>query len=76
MRTAQTVRGIGIAIALLEYILNHTNHQGYKHVSLETGSMPFFEPARNLYKKFGFTICVPFADYKIDPNSVFMLKKL
>lgn len=45
-------------------------------VSLETGSMPFFEPARNLYAKYGFKNCAPFSTYKEDPNSVFMAKDL
>jgi len=43
---------------------------------LETGSMPFFEPARRLYRSHGFQDCEPFADYKEDPNSVFMAKDL
>jgi putative acetyltransferase len=38
--------------------------------------MPFFEPARRLYQKFGFVICGPFAGYRLDPNSVFMSRPL
>jgi len=34
--------------------------------------MPFFEPARKLYLKYGFTTCPPFADYIEDPHSEFM----
>ncbi|MCY8140428.1 GNAT family N-acetyltransferase, partial [Bacillus inaquosorum] len=45
-------------------------------LSLETGSMASFEPARKLYEGFGFQYCEPFADYVEDPNSVFMTKKL
>jgi putative acetyltransferase len=45
-------------------------------VSLETGSMEFFRPARALYASFGFAPCPPFADYREDPNSVFMTKEL
>ena len=45
-------------------------------VSLETGSMDFFIPARALYTSFGFENCPPFADYIEDPNSVFMTKQL
>jgi putative acetyltransferase len=41
-------------------------------LSLETGSMPFFEPARRLYRRHGFEPCEPFAQYELDPNSVFM----
>jgi len=28
--------------------------------------------AQKLYESFGFSYCGPFADYKPDPNSVFM----
>lgn len=41
-------------------------------VSLETGSMDFFAPARAFYRKAGFTDCPPFGSYGADPNSVFM----
>jgi len=33
-------------------------------LSLETGSQPFFEPARALYLRHGFAECEPFADAK------------
>ena len=43
----------------------------------ETGAMPFFEPARNLYRKHGFEPCGPFdCTYAADPNSVFMTMSL
>jgi putative acetyltransferase len=38
--------------------------------------MEAFAPARRLYESFGFAYCGPFADYKEDPNSVFMTKEL
>jgi putative acetyltransferase len=41
-------------------------------VSLETGSWPFFGPARALYARHGFVECAPFGDYRPDRNSVFM----
>ena len=41
-------------------------------LSLETGSWPYFAPARALYARHGFTECGPFGDYREDPNSVFM----
>ena len=41
-------------------------------MSLETGSMAFFEPARALYAKAGFVPCGPFGTYVDDPNSAFM----
>lgn len=76
MRVASAARGQGIASQLLAYIINQARLRGYQRVSLETGAMPFFEPARKLYEKFGFEYCTPFGDYINDPNSVFMSCKL
>ena len=72
MRTAPHCKQRGIASTLLSHILEFAKSEGYQRVSLETGSMAFFEPARNLYQKYGFDFCPPFADYKEDPNSAFM----
>lgn len=72
MRTARAFRQRGIAEVLLRHLIDEARRRGYRRISLETGSMDFFSPARNLYRKFGFTECGPFADYVIDPNSVFM----
>lgn len=76
MRTTASYRGKGIASMLLQHILNEAKLRGYRRISLETGSMPFFEPARSLYAKYGFENCAPFSIYKEDPNSVFMTRKL
>ena len=46
--------------------------EGLTRISLETGSFDHFAPARRLYARHGFTDCPPFADYRPDPNSVFM----
>jgi putative acetyltransferase len=76
MRTSASHRGKGIATFVLRHILRVAKERGYQRVSLETGSMPFFGPARRLYRSHGFRDCEPFADYKEDPNSVFMAKDL
>jgi len=75
MRTVSTHRREGVATALLNHILEEAKRRNYKTVSLETGSMSAFAPARNLYAKFGFKRCGPFADYIEDPNSVFMARE-
>ena len=72
MRTAPQSRGKGIASRLLKHIIRVSTGRGYKKISLETGSMAFFDPARKLYFNHGFQVCPPFADYKEDPNSMFM----
>lgn len=72
MRTATTHLRNGIANHLLQHILAEAQRRAYTRLSLETGSMPAFAPARNLYTKFGFQSCPPFADYVEDPYSTFM----
>ncbi len=76
MRTASSHRRKGVATQLLQHLLEEAKQRGYIRVSLETGSMAFFLPARALYANFGFAPCPPFADYRADPNSVFMTKAL
>jgi putative acetyltransferase len=76
MRTATEYRNQGVATMLLRHILAAAKKRKYDRLSLETGSMKFFEPARKLYLKCGFVYCQPFSSYKEDPNSVFMTKVL
>ncbi|MBD0267136.1 MAG: GNAT family N-acetyltransferase [Cyanobacteria bacterium Co-bin8] len=76
MRTDVSYRGKGVASRLLQHILEEAKLRGYRRISLETGSMSFFAPARNLYTKYGFKNCGPFSTYKEDPNSVFMTREL
>ena len=61
---------------MLGHIIAVARTRGYGRLSLETGSMAGFEPARALYERFGFRYCGPFADYAPDPNSVFMTLEL
>lgn len=72
MRVIASLRGKGVASELMRHILEYAKNKGYKRLSLETGSMEFFLPARKLYEKFGFVYCGPFDSYIDDPNSVFM----
>jgi putative acetyltransferase len=76
MRTVRTHRGRGIGARLLEHLLAEAERRSYATLYLETGSMAEFEPARNLYAKYGFERCGPFGSYVTDPNSVFMMKRL
>jgi putative acetyltransferase len=72
MRTDPTHRRKGVAAAMLSHIIGTASLRAIRRLSLETGARPEFEPARTLYARFGFTACGPFADYRPDPNSVFM----
>ena len=76
MRIAPARKRSGIASLLLAHIVAEAKRMGFTRVSLETGSAEFFLPARKLYEKFGFDYCDPFADYRPDPNSVFMTRVL
>jgi putative acetyltransferase len=76
MHTAQAARGRGVARTMLAHILGEARRRGYRRLSLETGSMAAFAPARALYARAGFRDCPPFADYVLDPNSAFMTLEL
>ena len=45
--------------------------RGTRTVHLETGTQDYFAPARRLYQRAGFVESPPFADYVLDPHSVF-----
>jgi putative acetyltransferase len=72
MRTLRAQLRRGVATAILLEIVAESRRRGYRRLSLETGSMAAFEPARALYARFGFQPCGPFADYTDDPNSYYM----
>lgn len=76
MRTSIASRGKGVASALLTHLLGEARQRGFRRVSLETGSMAHFEPARRFYLKHGFEYCEPFSTYDDDPNSVFMTMEI
>lgn len=76
MRTSKRHRRKGVAASMLRHILDEALRRGYRRLSLETGSASAFEPARQLYARFGFRPCGPFADYIDDPYSMFMTREL
>ena len=76
MRTASRHLRKGVGSALLRHLIAEAKRRSYRRLSLETGSQPAFAAARNLYARFGFQPCGPFADYIDDPNSVYMTRTL
>ncbi len=76
MCTSAAFQRRGVAAQLLDTIIATARQRGYHRISLETGSMEAFFPARKLYIRFGFRDCPPFGDYVPDPNSRFMTLKL
>lgn len=72
MHTAEAARGRRIGGAIVDHLLAVARARGYERVSLETGSMDAFAPARRLYARAGFTPCGPFGEYRASANSTFM----
>ena len=76
MHTAQAARGRGLGRAMLRHLLGAARERGVRRVSLETGTVPAFAPARALYASAGFRPCGPFGDYKPMETSTFMTLEL
>jgi len=72
MRTDPGFRGQGVATRLLRHAVANAKTRQVARISLETGAMEFFSPARALYAKHGFEPCQPFGSYVEDPHSVYM----
>lgn len=76
MHTVEAARRRGVGRALVEHLLSVAAHRNYRRVSLETGSMEAFAPARSLYAELGFKPCQPFGQYVGSPTSVCMTLEL
>lgn len=72
MHVAERMRGRGYGAAMVQHVIATARARGMSRLSLETGSWPFFAPARALYARLGFAECEPFDGYVPDPNNVFM----
>ena len=72
MHIAQAMRRRGAGGTMLRHIIVVARARGISRLSLETGASKYFRPARALYGSYGFIECPPFADYILDPNSIFM----
>jgi putative acetyltransferase len=72
MHVVEVARGGGIGRAIVDHLIGVAHTGGFSRVSLETGSMTEYAPARALYAQTGFTSCGPFGDYRFSPNSTFM----
>ena len=74
MRTHPDHLRKGVAARILEHILNFAKNQNYQRISLETGSGESFDPAIELYKRYGFNCGDSFGEYqKSEFNQFFHL---
>lgn len=69
IHTAAAARSQGIGARMINHLVSEARRQGFRRVSLETGTMPEFEPARRMYLRAGFAPCEPFAEYRRTPYS-------
>jgi putative acetyltransferase len=76
MHTAEAARRKGVGQAMLDHLLAVARQRGYQRVSLETGTMDAFAPARSLYRRSGFAPCAPFAAYSESPSSACLTLRL
>lgn len=67
-------RGLGAGSELLEHLVMFARMSALGMLRLETG---IHQPeAIALYERAGFVRCAPFGDYRADPLSIFMEKRL
>tara|TARA_B110000037_G_C16679990_1_gene326307 strand:+ start:9 stop:467 length:459 start_codon:yes stop_codon:yes gene_type:complete len=76
IRIHDNFRRMGNGINVINHLINEAKKLNIKKLSIETGAGDFFQPARKLFKRCGFEICVPFAHYKEDINSVYLTKNV
>ena len=74
IRIHDDFRNQGNGIKVINHLIDEAKKLKIKRISLETGAGKFFDPARKLFKKCGFTPCKPFAHYKEDVNSIYLTK--
>ena len=72
MRTSRDYLRRRVGSSILKVIIDEARRRQYQALHLETGAHEAFEPARRLYRKAGFVISEPFAEYTEDRHSVFM----
>ena len=76
MRTVEAHMRRGVALAILRHIESAAIATGIQRISLETGQHAPCIAAQKLYAAQGYVETEPFADYVLDPFSMFMTKVL
>ena len=76
IRVADEFRKKGFGEKIIFHLIEEAKKLKINKISIETGSGNFFKSARELFKKFGFEPCDPFAHYTEDPNSCYYTKNI
>ena len=76
IRVADEFKKKGVGERIINHLIEEAKKLKISKLSIETGAGEFFLPARNLFSKFNFKKCLPFAHYKEDPNSCYFTKNL
>jgi len=76
MHVVEAARGHGLGRRLVDRVVDVARGRGYRRISIETGTMEAFTPARSLYSAAGFVPCRPFGDYERSPTSAFLTREL
>ena len=71
IRVADEFKKKGIGERIINHLIEEAKKLKISKLSIETGAGEFFLPSRELFSKFGFKTCPPFAHYKDDPNSCY-----
>jgi putative acetyltransferase len=72
MRTHPDHLRRGVAAALLHHMIAVARARGWTRLSLETGCGPVFEPALELYRRWGFVSGEAFGEYRPSAYSQFL----
>ena len=75
MRAAPEYRGRGVGKAILLHLMEQARLRGFSRLSLETGRVDAFLPARHLYESHGFAQCPAFGEYVSDDFSLCMTRE-
>ncbi len=72
IRINDKFRNKGCGLKVINHLINEAKKLKIEQLSLETGAGKFFQNARKLFTKCGFTKCEPFSHYEKDVNSTYM----
>ncbi len=76
IRVHDDFRGKGNGTKVINHLIGEAKKLKIKRLSIETGTVKFFAPARKLFNNSGFKPCPPFSHYKEDKNSLYLTKLL